>query len=246
MPTTDHPLRDAHVDKSAPRIRRMFAEIAGGYDRMNHLLSLGVDRYWRWRTAREVRPEGEEPILDLCCGTGDLALAYFRRSGGRVPIVGADFCREMLVIHDRKRRQAGAAERIALVEADAMQLPFADAQFQIVAVAFGLRNVSDADQALREMVRVLRPAGRLAVLEFSMPTLRPLRAAYGLYFRRVLPRVGRWLAGDKRDAYNYLPASVAEFPAGEALAQRMRDAGLGSVRFRPLTLGVATLYVGVK
>jgi demethylmenaquinone methyltransferase/2-methoxy-6-polyprenyl-1,4-benzoquinol methylase len=233
------------VDKSAARVRRMFGEIASRYDLLNHLLSLNVDRYWRWRTVREVAPAGSGPILDLCTGTGDLALAY-ARAVGSAPIVGADFCRPMLRIGQEKQERAGFDGRIMLVEADAERLPFADGRFQIVCVAFGLRNVSHTERGLAEMVRVCRAAGQVAVLEFSTPQRQPWKGLYGWYFRRVLPRIGQFLARNRLDAYNYLPASVGEFPAGEALAELMRKSGLGDVRVRPLSLGIATLYVGTK
>ena len=234
------------VDKSEARVRRMFGEIAPRYDLLNHLLSLNIDRYWRRQAVRYAPPNGRGPILDLCTGTGDLALAYDRASDGRLSIVGADFCHEMLVLGDEKGRRAAASERVRFVEADAQRLPFGDEQFQLVTVAFGLRNVTDTDRGLREMARVCRPDGRVAVLEFSLPTRQPLRALYGWYFRQVLPRVGQWLARNRQSAYNYLPASVSEFPSGEVLAERMRAAGLREVEFVPLTFGVATLYVGVK
>jgi demethylmenaquinone methyltransferase/2-methoxy-6-polyprenyl-1,4-benzoquinol methylase len=234
------------VDKSAQRVREMFGQIARRYDLLNHLLSLGIDRSWRRRTTRLVPPRGKAPILDVCTGTGDLALAYWRAGGGRARIVGADFCRPMLQIGWHKCRRAGCGDAVALVEADACQLPFPNDCFQIVCVAFGLRNVSDTERGLSEMVRVCRPGGQVAILEFSMPTLRPLRAIYQLYFRRVVPLVGQTLAENKEGAYNYLPQSVGEFPQAEALAARMRSAGLGEVRFHPFTFGVATLYVGVK
>jgi demethylmenaquinone methyltransferase/2-methoxy-6-polyprenyl-1,4-benzoquinol methylase len=173
-------------------------------------------------------------------------MAYWRASGGRMPIVGVDFCRPMLQIGRQKCRRAGCDDRVTLVEGDAAQLPLADDRFQIVCVAFGLRNVSDTQQGLAEMVRVCRPGGQVAVLEFSMPTFWPLKALYGLYFRWVVPLVGQTLARNRQGAYNYLPESVGEFPQAEALAQRMRAAGLHGVRFHPLTFGVATLYVGVK
>ena len=224
----------------------MFGEIAGRYDFLNHLLSLNVDRYWRWRTVRTVPPLPDGPILDLCTGTGDLALAYFRASGGRTRIVGADFCHPMLVRGDVKRKHAGCNGQLTFVEADAQRLPFPDDYFSIVCVAFGLRNVTDTDRGLVEMARVCRPGGKLAVLEFSLPTWRPARAAYLWYFRHVLPRIGQALARNRHDAYSYLPASVGEFPSGEALAERMRQAGLSDVAVRPLTFGVATLYVGTK
>jgi demethylmenaquinone methyltransferase/2-methoxy-6-polyprenyl-1,4-benzoquinol methylase len=234
------------VDKSEARVRRMFGEIAGRYDLLNHLLSLNVDRYWRWRTVRMVRPRGAEPILDVCTGTGDLALAYARAAGDGVSVVGADFCHQMLVLAAGKAARAGGGERLTFIEADAQRLPFPDDRFQIVSVAFGLRNVTDTDRGLREMVRVCRPGGQVAVLEFSRPRWEPFRSVYEWYFRHVLPRIGQWLARNPHEAYHYLPASVREFPDGEALAERMRSAGLADVWHRPLTLGIATLYVGRK
>ncbi len=160
--------------------------------------------------------------------------------------MAADFCREMLEIGQQKFEQSGRPGRVTFVEADAQQLPFESDTFQVVSVAFGLRNVSDTDQGLREMTRVCRPQGRVAVLEFSMPRHQPMKALYGWYFRHVLPRLGQWLARNDHEAYSYLPRSVSEFPEGPALVSRMEAAGLHSVRFYPLTLGIATLYVGVK
>ena len=234
------------VDKSGPRVREMFGQIAGRYDLLNHLLSLNVDRYWRWRTVRRVPPEGEEPVLDVCTGTGDLALAYWRAGRGRAPIVGADFCRPMLAVAEAKIRKAGAQGRITLVEADAQELPFPNDTFQIVSVAFGLRNLSDTDRGLAEMARVCRPGGRVAVLEFSLPGPWLCKKLYLAYFRHVLPRVGEMLASNRQAAYNYLPASVGEFPQGKELAERMHRVGLGRVDYYPMTFGVATLYVGTK
>lgn len=235
------------VDKSGERVRRMFGEIAPKYDRMNHLLSMNVDKYWRSRTVRIVRPSGDAPILDVCTGTGDLAIAFSRASGGTAPVVGADFCPEMLRIAEQKKRQRGLSDdSLRFVEADTQRLPFDNDYFQVVSVAFGLRNVADTDRGLSEMTRVCRPGGKVAVLEFSMPRWQPFRGMYGWYFRNVLPRVGQWLARNNESAYEYLPSSVGEFSMGEELAQRMRDAGLATVRYYPFTLGVATLYVGEK
>jgi len=234
------------VDKSASRVRRMFGEIAARYDFLNHLLSLGVDRRWRRRTARLAPTNGPGPVLDVCTGTGDLALAYWRAGRGGVRVVGTDFCRPMLALGQEKMRRAGAAGSIALVEADTERLPFADGQFQVVSVAFGLRNTSNPDRALGEMVRVCRPGGRVAVLEFSMPRRRLARMIYRCYFERILPRLGQALANNRESAYNYLPQSVGQFPEGEALAARMRAAGLAEVRLHRFTLGVATLYAGRK
>lgn len=232
------------VDKSAARIRSMFGEIAGRYDLLNRVLSLGIDRRWRRTTVRCVAPTESGPILDVCTGTGDLALEYLRHSPPAVTVVGLDFCRPMLQLAAPK---AGAlASRVHWLEGDATRLPFADETFQIVSVAFGLRNVSDTDRGLAEMARVCRTGGRVAVLEFSLPTVPGVAPLYRWYFQRVLPRIGQWLARNRQSAYCYLPASVGEFPQREALARRMRAAGLGEVRFVSLTFGVATLYVGTK
>ncbi len=234
------------VDKSNQRVRRMFAEIAPKYDRMNHLLSMNVDRYWRRFAVRKLRPNGDAPILDVCTGTGDLALAFYKATRGKVPIVGSDFCPEMLAIGEEKKRRNGIGSGLTFVEADAQELPFPDDHFQIASVAFGLRNIADTDRGLAEMARVCAPGGRVGVLEFSLPTRQPIRAIYGWYFRHVLPRIGQRLAGNGSAAYNYLPSSVGEFPSGEALAERMRGVGLRRVEYYPLTLGIATLYVGFK
>ncbi len=234
------------VDKSPERVRQMFGQIARRYDFRNHLLSLGIDHYWRWRTVRCVRPTGTLPILDVCTGTGDLALAFDRAAGHKLNVVATDFCHEMLEIGRQKAATAGAGERINFLEADTQNLPLPSNAFQIVSVAFGLRNVSDTDRGLAEMTRVAAPGGRVAVLEFSTPTWQPFKSIYGWYFRHVLPRIGQLLARNSTAAYEYLPESVGQFPQGEALAARMRGVGLENVRCYPLTLGVATLYVGVK
>jgi demethylmenaquinone methyltransferase/2-methoxy-6-polyprenyl-1,4-benzoquinol methylase len=234
------------LDKREARIRRMFGHIAPSYDFLNHLLSLNIDHYWRRRVTRLVPPGAAGPILDLCTGTGDLALAYDRAARGRVPIVGADFCHEMLTRAIEKTRRQHAAGRVRYLEADAQQLPFPDNHFQIVAVAFGLRNVTDTDRGLAEMVRVTRPGGQVAILEFSQPQGRVFGRVYRFYFRHVLPLIGQAISRSKDNAYRYLPASVQQFPEGEALAERLRRPGLLSVRWQPLTFGIATLYVGTK
>ena len=234
------------VDKRETRIRGMFGHIAPRYDLLNHLLSLNVDRYWRWRTTRLVPPAGAEPILDVCTGTGDLALAYDRAAQHKVPIVGADFCEPMLQRAVAKTVRARADERIRYVEADAQHLPFPDNAFQISTVAFGLRNVTDTDRGIAELVRVTRPGGRVAILEFSQPRGWILGPLYRFYFRRILPLIGQIISRSKESAYRYLPASVMEFPDGEALADRLRGHGLAEVRWHSLTFGIATLYVGTK
>lgn len=231
-----------NVDKTGSRVQQMFGEIAPRYDFMNHFLSGGVDYYWRWRTVRKVAPEGEAPILDVCTGTGDLAISYLKKTGGKTQVVGADFTHDMLKLALKKNSNAA----LNFLEADTQQLPFADNQFQIVSVSFGLRNVSDTKQGLKEMIRVCQPGGQVAVLEFSMPTNPLFRAGYQFYFRHILPKLGQLLARNKESAYNYLPESVSEFPYGKALADLMDDCGLVGTRWYPLTFGIATLYVGVK
>lgn len=234
------------IDKSGERVQRMFGEIAPHYDRMNHLLSLNVDRYWRWWTVKKLRPAPGEPILDVCTGTGDLAIAFQRATSGKSEIVATDFCPQMLEIGRRKQARAGIGDDLTFIEADAQNLPFENDRFAIVSVAFGLRNVADTNRGLAEMARVCRPGGQVAVLEFSTPWWQPLRGIYLLYFRYVLPRIGQFFARNKSDAYEYLPATVAQFPDGEALAERMRGVGLKNVKYWPLTFGIATLYVGRK
>ncbi len=234
------------VDKSPRRVREMFGEIAGRYDLLNHLLSAGIDRWWRRRTVRVVPPVAGVPVLDVCTGTADLALTYWRAGGRRTRVVGADFCRPMLDIARQKLGQAGAGAWVHLIEADAQHLPFADNTFGVVSVAFGLRNVQDPGAALAEMGRVCRAGGKVAVLEFAMPRPRLVRAVYGWYFRHVLPRVGQALARNRQYAYHYLPASVGEFPQGDALCHELAAAGLEQPACHWLTWGIAALYVGTK
>ncbi len=242
------------VDKSEQRIQEMFGAISPRYDLLNHVLSAGVDVYWRWQTVRSAAPNGPLPILDVCTGTGDLALAYWRLARGRVRVVGADFTHEMLTLARRKSlsRSKTRSEHVPqdaaidFIEADAQRIPFADDRFQIVSVAFGLRNVTDTSRGLREMVRVCAPGGRVVVLEFSMPSNRLMGGLYRWYFRTVLPRIGQLVSRDRQAAYRYLPESVGEFPSGGRLAAIMEECGLAPVTWKPLTLGIATLYIGTK
>ena len=248
------------VDKSEHRIRRMFGQIAPRYDLLNHVLSCGIDIWWRRKTVRAVSPEDTTPILDVCTGTGDLAFAYWKQGNKQIPVIGADFTHEMLQRAKRKRDRldrrherpttGGRAITVSSVpvflEADTLRLPFRDDTFQIVSVGFGLRNVTDTDQGLREMIRVCRPGGRVAVLEFSMPDHPIIGRLYRFYFRHILPHIGQKVSDSEEAAYNYLPRSVAEFPQGEVLAERMRAFGLETVWWNRLTFGIATLYCGRK
>lgn len=230
------------VDKSGSRIRQMFGEIAGRYDFMNHFLSGGTDIYWRWKTVRLARPEGEAPILDVCTGTGDLAFAWRRKAEPAAPVYATDFTHGMLKLAEQKN----SGKNVCFMEADTRFLPFHDDTFQLVSVAFGLRNVSSTIGGLEEMTRVCQPGGRVVVLEFSLPDNRLLSRIYQWYFRNILPRLGQLLVRNKQAAYEYLPQSVSEFPSGEQLTQIMEEAGLERTSFRKLTGGVATVYIGYK
>jgi len=217
----------------------MFAEVAPGYDRANHALSLGVDLWWRHQAVAMTGVVRGERGLDVCAGTGDLSLAL-QRCGAEV--VGADFCAPMLVRAAAKVEQRSARPRF--LAADALALPFGDAGFDFATVAFGIRNVSDPRAALREMVRVVRPGGRVVVLEFCKPRFPLLASAYRFYFRFVLPALGSWICGTKNGAYRYLHDSVMGFPERDDFLLLMREAGLQSPRMRLLTGGIAALYRG--
>ncbi|MCC9601621.1 bifunctional demethylmenaquinone methyltransferase/2-methoxy-6-polyprenyl-1,4-benzoquinol methylase UbiE [Stieleria sp. JC731] len=234
------------LDKSNERVREMFRQIAPKYDLMNHLLSMNIDKYWRHCAVKRLNLVQNIPVLDTCTGTGDLAMAIANAAPSGVEVVGSDFCGAMLEIARKKRVAGTATGQIDYVEADSQQLPFASDLFQAVTVAFGLRNVADTDRGLKELTRVCRPGGKVMVLEFSRPTLFGLRQIYNAYFKYVLPKVGQLFARNDKSAYSYLPDSVSRFPDGEALAERMRAAGLEEVKFTPLTFGVCTIYEGTK
>ena len=235
------------LDKSGDRVRQMFAEIAPKYDLMNHVLSLNIDRLWRARTIRILGLSPGEPILDVCTGTGDLTLAMAQSLGKETEIVGSDFCVEMLQIARKKQaKNLPGYDKVDFIEADTQELPFPDNYFQAVTVAFGLRNVAVTEKGLSEMRRVCKPGGKIAVLEFSKPTVFGLRHVYNAYFKTILPRVGQSMSKNKQSAYEYLPQSVQEFPSGEALANVMRQAELTDIQMVPMTFGVVTLYIGTK
>ncbi len=213
----------------------MFDHIAPRYDLLNHLLSFNIDRDWRARTVARVAPILARPkaqVLDACCGTGDLTLAL--QSPGRV--FGSDFSHPMLVAARRKRCSA-------LIEADALQLPIADASFDLVTTAFGFRNLTNYRDGLTEFRRILKPGGTLAILEFSTPPNPLLAWGYGFYSRTILPALGGMISGSK-EAYTYLPESVRKFPNADGLAEQMRDSGFVNVRFERMTAGIVALHLG--
>ncbi len=230
-------MRQELLSKETGEIQGMFARIAHRYDLLNRVLSLGNDIRWRRIISKRVAAARPSLVLDLCTGTGDVALAI---TSGRV--IGADFCLPMLEL---ARAKAAADRRVLpLINADALALPIASQSVDVVTVAFGVRNFADLPAGLSELVRVLRPGGLLLVLEFSQPRgkLAPL---LGWWVRNVPPRVGRLLSGDA-EAYSYLPASVSTFPDGVVMCRKLEAAGLGQVCVRPLTGGVASLYEGVR
>lgn len=216
----------------------MFARIAGRYDLLNRVLSLGIDRGWRRRTVHAAGAVAGEAVLDVCCGTGDLS-RDFARAGARV--AGVDFTPQMLSFAGPKL--AGAPQPFVFAQGDALRLPVRDASVAVASVAFGLRNLSDPDQGLRELARVVRPGGRVLVLEFTTPRGRLISHLYRFYFTRVLPRIGGWISGDPA-AYRYLPDTVLAWERPEGLAERMRRAGLEQCRFDTLSGGIACLHSG--
>jgi demethylmenaquinone methyltransferase/2-methoxy-6-polyprenyl-1,4-benzoquinol methylase len=229
------------VSKAPGRIAGMFDAIAGRYDFLNHVLSAGIDRWWRRQAIRSLRLTGRERVLDLCTGTADLAIAARRARPGAARVVGVDFAGAMLQVGREKLRRRSLSGPIALVRGDATRIPVASRSVDAVTIAFGIRNVEDPRAACDEMRRVLAPGGRLAILEFAIPTVPIVRAAYLWYFTHVLPRIGR-LVSRHDAAYGYLPASVAAFARPEEFAGVLRASGFADVRATPLTLGIVVLY----
>jgi demethylmenaquinone methyltransferase/2-methoxy-6-polyprenyl-1,4-benzoquinol methylase len=234
------------TSKHPARIAGMFDAIAPRYDVLNHLLSAGLDRTWRRSAVRELRLTGRERVLDMCTGTGDLAIeAATATAGHAATVIGIDFAGEMLRRGTAKIRRTGLTRRIHLARGDAVRVPLPNACCDAVTIAFGIRNVMDPLLACREFARVVRPGGRLAVLEFGAPAIPGCRQLYGWYFRAVLPRIGR-LISKHGEAYAYLPASVAEFPSPQAFMAILQDAGFSRVRYVPLTFGIVSLYVAER
>jgi demethylmenaquinone methyltransferase / 2-methoxy-6-polyprenyl-1,4-benzoquinol methylase len=235
----------APLSKDARQIAGMFDAIAPRYDLLNQWLSAGFDRRWRRRAVRSLALTGRETLLDLCTGTADVALAARRTAGGARRVVGVDFAAAMLEVAREKIDQAGERASIALLRGDATRLPIEGASVDALSVAFGVRNVDDAVAACREMCRVLRPGGRLAILEFAIPKLAAVRGAYLFYFTRVLPRLGK-LVSHHSTAYAYLPASVGAFQTPDEFARLLRDVGFVDVSATRLTFGIVYLYTATK
>jgi len=229
------------LSKTPDRIARMFDAIATRYDFLNHLLSIGIDRRWRRRAIRSLSLTGRERVLDICTGTGDLAIAARTARPPAARVVGVDFAAAMLRVGHEKLRREQLTDTIALVRGDATSIPAADASVDAVTMAFGIRNVENTNAACDEIYRVLKRSGRLAILEFSIPTTPGLRAAYLWYFNQVLPRIGR-LVSRHHAAYGYLPASVGAFASPVEFVKVLRQSGFIDISAVPLTMGIVFLY----
>lgn len=220
-------------------VHEAFAQISDRYVVTNHVLSLGIDIFWRKKVARLVRDMKPGSILDLATGSGDLAMEIARKCP-EAKITGADFCEPMLEVA-RKRNVPG----LELMVADAMNLPFADASFDVVTVAFGLRNMASWPDAAKEMARVIKPGGHMVILDFSLPTMPVLRPLYRFYLHKVLPKIAGLITG-QRGAFEYLSNSVEAFPSGTAMCDMLNTNGLKSARAIPLNFGIASIYIGER
>ncbi len=225
-------------------IRKLFDNIAPDYDRLNHILSLNIDKGWRRKAVREIT-DVPEPlnILDVACGTGDFTIEIARRAAEGSRITGIDLSEGMMKIGREKIREAGVMAE--MVQGDCEALPYDENTFDRISVGFGVRNFEHLDTGLKEMCRTLKPGGKLVVLELSVPSDSFVRWCYKLYFLKILPIVGGWISGD-RGAYEYLPASVLRFPAPEKFMEMMRQSGFNGLTHKSFTLGICRMYVGMK
>ena len=234
---------------SDKRIQNLFSAVARHYDFLNSLLSLRRDRSWRRETVKASEVVPTSKVLDVCTGTGELALAYADKISAQGFVIASDFCFEMLVIGDQKLQQpVGAVSNRTtnFLAADTLILPFLDNTFDVVSVGFGIRNVSDLEMGIREMTRVAAPGGRVVILEFTQPVNPLFRGLYYFYFTKILPFIGNRISGSEDDAYGYLPRSVMKFPDCNALKGVMEQCGLIDVRFYRKTFGIVAIHVGKK
>ena len=227
------------------KIREMFDNIAPTYDRLNHLMSMNVDKLWRRHALKEIVDGTPQRILDVACGTGDSTISIARAAAEGTTVTGADISEGMMALVMEKAEKAGVGDRIDLQVADGENLPYGEGTFDRVTCAFGIRNFEHKEKGLQEFLRVLRPGGRAVILELSVPQNKVVRWVYDLYFLHILPWVGGSISGDKA-AYKYLPASVHNFPAPKDFCEMMEAAGFRSVRCKTFTLGLCRMYVGER
>ncbi len=228
------------IDKAPKKIRQMFDEISPRYDFLNHLLSLNTDTLWRRRAAKWCEPG--KRVLDLCCGTGDLSLEMEENRDASV--VGIDFSKNMVAYAQKKAEKRSSQAQF--FQGDALNLSVADRSFDVVTVAFGIRNVLSPQRALSEMMRILRPGGRMIILEFTLPPSRLLRTGYLFYFSQILPRVGKLIARAEMDAYRYLPDSVREWPGPDQFSEEIRKIGFEKAEYELLFFGVAAIHTALR
>lgn len=227
------------------KVREMFDGIAPTYDKLNHVLSMNVDKLWRRHALKEIVDGTPQLILDVACGTGDSTISIAKAAAAGSEVVGVDISEGMMALVEGKAEKAGVGDCIRLQVADGEALPYGDGAFDRVACAFGIRNFEHKEKGLAEFLRVLKPGGKAVILELSVPQNRLVRWAYDLYFTRLLPRIGGAVSGDKA-AYKYLPASVHGFPAPEAFCRMMEEAGFRAVRCRTFTFGLCRMFVGER
>lgn len=230
----------------AQQIKRLFSLIARRYDLLNTLLSFGGDTAWRRETVKASDVESTSKVLDVCTGTGELALAYADKLSPEGLVIGSDFCFEMLAIGKGKADQIPSGVGSSFLAADTLALPFPENTFDIVSVGFGIRNVSDVAAGIREMARVAAPGGRVVILEFTQPMNPMFRQLYYFYSTRILPFIGNLISGNSDDAYGHLPRSIMKFPNCDALKAVMEGCGLIDVRFHRKTFGIVAIHVGKK
>ena len=226
-------------------VREMFDHIAPTYDKLNHVLSMNVDKLWRRHALKEIVDGSAQRILDVACGTGDSTISIAQAAGEGSTVTGVDISEGMMALVEGKAAKAGVADRIRLQVADGEALPYEDGAFDRVTCAFGIRNFENREKGLAEFFRVLRPGGKLVILELSVPQKKGLRDLYNIYLGSILPLIGGWVSGDKA-AYKYLAASVNAFPAPDRFCVTIETAGFTSVSYRTLSLGLCRMYVGHK
>ncbi len=236
------PYKEDHAGKKE-QVAKMFDNISGNYDFLNHFLSLGIDKLWRKKAVRHLESIHPKLILDVATGTGDFAVEALKLNPDK--IIGIDISEGMLAVGRKKMVKLGYDTRIELRNGDSEKLPFEENKFDAIVVGFGVRNFENLEKGLSEMLRVLKPGGKVVVLEFSKPTVFPLRQLFHFYFRFILPKIGKWVSHDS-SAYTYLPESVQAFPDGKAFTLILSQVGFKNTTCTPLTFGISSLYTGIK